>query len=168
MPVKLNFGTKNCLHCNNTIQLKIRRDIERKKFCSRSCLAKYEIQNNPKRNTILKMHLLCNTPEANLKKGHPGESNGRYLEDRSKLKTRGRYELNEWRKLVFKRDNYTCQHCNQYGGKLQADHIKPYCAYPELRWDLDNGRTLCVDCHKKTDTYGSKAIKFKIEVSNSY
>ena len=27
-------------------------------------------------------------------------------------------------------------------------------------WDLENGRTLCVPCHKLTDTYGGRCVKF--------
>jgi 5-methylcytosine-specific restriction endonuclease McrA len=60
----------------------------------------------------------------------------------------------EWRKAVFERDKYTCQLCGQVGGRLQADHIKPYKEFPELRLELSNGRTLCVPCHKKTPSYG--------------
>lgn len=77
-----------------------------------------------------------------------------------------------WRKSVFERDNYTCQKCGDTKCYLNADHIKSYsliikenniktveeakkCA--EL-WDVLNGRTLCVPCHKDTDTYGGKSI----------
>ena len=60
----------------------------------------------------------------------------------------------DWRTAVFKRDGYTCQDCGQVGKRLQAHHVKPYKAHPELRHVIDNGLTLCVDCHKKTDTYG--------------
>lgn len=60
----------------------------------------------------------------------------------------------DWRKAVFERDDYTCQACFVKGGRLQAHHIKPYKAFPELRHELSNGQTLCVECHKKTDTYG--------------
>lgn len=49
--------------------------------------------------------------------------------------------------LVLARDNYTCQICNQYSGNLQVDHIKRWSEYPELRFDLDNCRTLCMACH---------------------
>lgn len=63
-------------------------------------------------------------------------------------------EYKLWRKAVFERDNYTCVWCNVKGGNLNADHIKPFCDYPELRFAIDNGRTLCRECHKKTDTWG--------------
>ncbi len=61
--------------------------------------------------------------------------------------------------LVFTRDNYTCQLCNIRGGKLEMDHIKEWCNYPELRYDSTNCRTLCKKCHGTTPNFGSKAIK---------
>lgn len=54
-----------------------------------------------------------------------------------------------WRKSVFERDGYTCVECKKIGGFLQADHIKPFCLYPSLRFDINNGRTLCKPCHKE-------------------
>ena len=70
---------------------------------------------------------------------------------------RRRMEFQDWRKDIFKRDDYTCQICGERGCELNADHIKPFAYYPELRYDLNNGRTLCVLCHKNTPDYGNKA-----------
>ena len=74
---------------------------------------------------------------------------------------RNSFEYEEWRKKVFERDLYTCQICGDIGGKLNADHIKPFALYPELRFELSNGRTLCEYCHRKTDTFGVNAIFIK-------
>lgn len=70
------------------------------------------------------------------------------------IRTTLEYKL--WRKAVFDRDNYTCVLCNTSGVYLNADHIKPLALYPESIYDISNGRTLCLPCHKLTDTYGRK------------
>ncbi|MEK6884195.1 MAG: HNH endonuclease [Nanoarchaeota archaeon] len=63
-------------------------------------------------------------------------------------------EYKLWRESIFERDKYICVFCKQKGGKLNADHIKPFALFPELRFAIDNGRTLCGECHKKTNTFG--------------
>lgn len=68
-------------------------------------------------------------------------------------------EYRLWREAVFSRDNWTCVLCSKRGGKLNADHIKRFSDYPELRFAIDNGRTICVPCHKKTDNYCNKGRK---------
>ncbi len=65
-------------------------------------------------------------------------------------------EYRDWRAAVFERDDYTCQVCGQRGGKLNADHIKRFADFPELRFEVSNGRTLCVECHRLTPTYGNR------------
>lgn len=68
-----------------------------------------------------------------------------------------------WRTAVFERDNHTCIWCgNNEGGNLNADHIKPFALFPELRFAIDNGRTLCIPCHKTTDTYAGRVLKLKV------
>ena len=59
-------------------------------------------------------------------------------------------KADNWRREVFKRDDYTCQECGIRGTYLEADHIKPFAYFPELRYELSNGRTLCRKCHDKT------------------
>ena len=57
-------------------------------------------------------------------------------------------EYKQWRLSVFERDDYTCQKCNCRGEKLNAHHIKGFARFPELRYEISNGITLCVGCHK--------------------
>lgn len=85
---------------------------------------------------------------------HKFRDEGKRTADK-KVRQSWAYKL--WRKAVFERDNYTCQECGERGGNLNADHIKPFALYRELRFDIDNGRTLCVPCHRATDTFGRGA-----------
>lgn len=78
-------------------------------------------------------------------------------------------QYKNWRKKIYERDDFTCQWCKKRGGKIAADH------YPESfseilfhnniislkgakkckqLWNINNGRVLCFNCHKKTDNYG--------------
>ena len=58
------------------------------------------------------------------------------------------FEYKNWRKSVFARDDYTCQICGKRGVRLNAHHIKSYAYFPNLRFSVDNGITLCEECHK--------------------
>lgn len=116
------------------------------KFCSKTCCGKYRKGKNLTQSHIDSLK----GPRLHMR----GENAYNYTgTTKARITAMGRYEYREWRRQVFERDDYTCQHCKKRGCYLNADHIKPYAKYPELRYDIDNGRTLCVDCHKKTDTY---------------
>jgi len=115
-----------CPHCS----IEFKTSEKRKRYCSKAC--------------SLSVHL---GDKSHLWKGG--------LTKRSKIeKTCAKYR--HWRMSVFKRDNFTCVICGVHNRTLEADHIKPQSVHPELRYDLKNGRTLCHECHKKTDTYGYK------------
>lgn len=83
---------------------------------------------------------------------------------------RASFKSRQWRCDVFERDNYACILCHQKG-ELNADHypksfaqifhenkiisLEQALACEEF-WNINNGRTLCKECHRKTMTYGSK------------
>ena len=74
----------------------------------------------------------------------------------------------DWRKAVFQRDDYRCMDCGlKYGdeGKkviLNADHILRFSKYPRLRLEINNGQTLCVDCHSQKTIFESKTGIYQI------
>jgi 5-methylcytosine-specific restriction endonuclease McrA len=67
------------------------------------------------------------------------------------------FEYREWRTKVYERDNYTCQVCKERGKRLCAHHPFSFSEFPELRFNVDNGVTLCVECHWKI--HGKKEKK---------
>jgi 5-methylcytosine-specific restriction endonuclease McrA len=74
-----------------------------------------------------------------------GRSRSREQERSTDMK-HGKYR--EWRRRIFERDGYRCRVCHAKG-TLNAHHIKTYRKFPELRYELDNGITLCSQpCHR--------------------
>jgi 5-methylcytosine-specific restriction endonuclease McrA len=53
-----------------------------------------------------------------------------------------------WRKTVLERDAHQCRRCHATE-HLHAHHKKRWKDHPELRYDVDNGITLCQGCHWK-------------------
>ena len=80
-----------------------------------------------------------------------GKKHYRWIEDRSKLakkQERNDSAYREWRLNVYKRDNYKCRICNEdCSGRIIAHHILGWSKYPELRYDVNNGITLCQAHH---------------------
>lgn len=87
-----------------------------------------------------------------------GERNWRWIKDRSKIKTSDR-SFNDpnskiWSRNVKNRDGWKCKIANDTcSGQLEAHHILPWRDYPELRYEINNGITLCHAHHprKKED-----------------
>ncbi|CAG9609341.1 HNH endonuclease [Pseudoneobacillus rhizosphaerae] len=65
-------------------------------------------------------------------------------------------DYKEWRKKVYKRDNYRCKmpYCESPSRDIAAHHIFPKKLYPDKKFDVQNGITLCRKCHEKT--YGKE------------
>lgn len=57
-------------------------------------------------------------------------------------------EYKTWRKSIYEQNNYTCQKCfHNMSGQLEAHHIESWASNEKLRYCLDNGITLCRQCH---------------------
>ena len=56
-------------------------------------------------------------------------------------------EMKDWRMSIFERDSFRCLCCGQVGGDLEAHHILGFAQYSELRFVVNNGSTLCKQCH---------------------
>jgi len=107
-----------------------------------------------------------------MSQSHPkGEKSPNWIQDRTKLKVNELDKLNSqykvWMLSVKNRDNWKCKmsssNCN---GQLEAHHILSYSEYPELRYDINNGITLCHYHHprkrseeKRLVSYFSQIIK---------
>lgn len=132
------------------------------KFCGNSCAGKWKYKNSDKVKNAIKIGLEKahkNLPERTKRlmtgKSKPyfrGDKNpnwkgGTYGTERHR--DMGRIEYIQWRRYVYIRDNYTCSICGEKGGKLNAHHIKNWKDFPELRYNINNGATLCKSCHKE-------------------
>jgi len=80
-------------------------------------------------------------------------------------KIRQSFEYKLWRTAVFMRDDYTCKICGKRGVYIQADHIIPFALDKNKRLDVNNGRTLCLDCHKTTESYMNNKILQKCDLT---
>ena len=87
------------------------------------------------------------------------------------IQIRKSLEYKIWQITVFRNNGYACIWCGSKK-KIEADHIKAFCLILkennihsiedalkcEELWNINNGRTLCHECHKKTQNYGNKKI----------
>jgi 5-methylcytosine-specific restriction endonuclease McrA len=122
----------NCLHCGNKFYVSRSQEKARNRGC---CSKKCRERHYAKRGE-----------QSHFWRG------GVSSEDR---RIRYSARMKEWRLAVFERDGYKCQNCGAQGGdgtdvKLHAHHVKEFAHYPELRFEVDNGLTLCRTCHYGT------------------
>lgn len=100
---------------------------------ARKKLGRWKGNNNPRHNNPL-----------------VGSENGRWKggikPENQRIRSSEEYKI--WRNAVFVRDNFTCQCCgDDSGGNLESHHIENFSTNEELRFDIENGITLCNKCH---------------------
>lgn len=148
----VNKDNKKTNYCSAKCSFKSKKSVLKKKC--KICLKQFEV-----RKSEASKYVTCSTPRCRKKnklgKNNPNWKHGRGGEKRD----RSTKKYREWRTAVFERDGYACVFGGKAHGKeLQADHIRPWAYFPTLRFNVDNGRTLCVECHRTTfkDVFAGK------------
>lgn len=129
------------MNCENTF---IRYICHLKKsgnvFCSQSCKGKY-------------LSWVIGKKPPSVKGKYVGENSPVWIKDRSKLakrQERNDTTYKEWRKKVWLRDNFKCKIANpDCCGRIEAHHILSWSEYPDLRYEINNGITLCHAHHPR-------------------
>jgi hypothetical protein len=143
---------KECCFCGKKISV-IPYYSDKNKTCSRECFSKLKSKPMSMETRIKQSNAKLGSKSYNWK----GDDATRI--ERKRLMSHMDYRI--WRLSVFNRDNFTCQECGKTNTYLQAHHIKPWSLYPNSRYDINNGITLCKECHKLTDSYCGKIHNYK-------
>ena len=140
---RLNVKMKNlgnCKWCGKEVILKKSNTRpNRGKFCSKECYTAWQLENAP------------SGPDH-----HSWIDGGKHEDEMNRL--RHTREWSDWRMEVFERDDYTCQICGERGLEFHPHHILQKCDYPDLIFEVDNGITLCKDCHRSKGVHSYKSI----------
>lgn len=175
-----------CKICRKEIEIRVVRVSA--KCCSRKCkyiehrLYPYSEEGKKKLSIALKKYKRTEEHQTAITLGLRrnrkfGSKSHTWKGGKTKLSKliRSNCQMEDWRKFVFARDNWTCQMCGVRGKKLNADHIIPLSVLidrlnikkitdaikcKEL-WDIKNGRTLCEECHKLTPTFKGKCKTYE-------
>lgn len=119
-----------CDNCGKTFEL---RDYHGSayKYCSQECKGDHQRETLRGRN-------------------NPNYNHDKTEEERIKQRKYAEYDL--WKVEVLRRDKFNCKKCgtnSKRDNRLVAHHIRNYSSYKEGRTDVDNGVTLCSNCHVK-------------------
>lgn len=129
---------KKCHKCGNEFIIHARNRINTAKFCSILCAKGH--------NVFDKGNIPWNKGRPHLRGDrHPNWKGGI---DKEHTRIKQTKEYKDWRNSVYKKYEWTCQHCGYRGKNIVAHHIKLFSKYPELRFDVNNGIVVCRRCHQ--------------------
>lgn len=118
-----------------------------------------------------KPHILSVQGKLSFKNKMSGINNPKWIEDRSLLKKQEERNGNrhkEWSRSVKNRDNWKCKISNcDCSGQVVAHHILPWRDYVELRYEVNNGITLCHFHHPRKRNDEMRLSPYFQELVNS-
>ena len=113
------------------------------KYCSRKCMWEFGVsKKSPVKGKPCSEQRRKRVSEAQRGEKHYNWKGG-ITEDRVRLCNTNEYR--NWRKTVYQRDWYRCVLCGEKKD-IQAHHILDW-SNEKYRFNVDNGITLCRDCH---------------------
>jgi 5-methylcytosine-specific restriction endonuclease McrA len=136
---------KICLTCGK--EFNVKPSLDKSIYCSRACVLK----GKPSRNLGKKASDETRLKQRMAKLGNGGSTHWNYKHGKSKEinKHYCSSDYKNWRRSVFIRDEYTCKHCGESHVHIHAHHIVPLVEDISKIYDINNGMTLCVNCHSE-------------------
>lgn len=152
--VRQRRQTFTCEVCGASFDRRIC-EANQARYCSKACWSR---RNPPSEKVCAYCGVAFKTMDRKARycsrhcagKDRTGSRAGAWKDGKSLERDRARLaaQVKSWRITVFIRDNRRCQQCGATE-HIHAHHIKPWAEYPDLRFDVDNGVTLCEVCHGK-------------------
>lgn len=139
-----------CKKCN---RIWYNKRWKKQKFCTVSCSSKYNINKKNLHTFDIRKKISATLQGINIEEWKD-------FSQPEIIRLRDSKEYNEWRKSIYKKDNYTCRICKVRGGTLHAHHILKFSKFKDERFDLNNGVTLCINCHMKVTQLEKKGEKY--------
>ena len=159
-----------CKVCGNTFYRLPEATQYQSKICSRECATKYYVgENSPmygrerEKYAQIVFNCDCCGIENSQYKSHYDNQNHHFCnticrdtfvkaqvskQDKEILKNRYSPNIRVWKRLCLERDNEECQVCSS-DIDLRIHHLNSFTRFPKLQFNLDNGVTMCEDCHRE-------------------
>lgn len=144
-----NKGIDNRKHHECKICSKKFRAYLDRVYCSIKCSNESKLGNQYNKNRIPSVETRLKMSEQRI-----GDKNWRWIADRTQLKQSEKKHLDStykcWMLNVKERDSWVCRIADvNCDGRLEAHHILNWVEYPELRYEINNGITLCHAHHPR-------------------
>jgi predicted RNA-binding Zn-ribbon protein involved in translation (DUF1610 family) len=163
-----------CVNCGDIVKRIPSQVTSEKYYCDKECRHEHQRgKNHPRYSTI---NIDCEYCEESFKRT-PSQlaKNKNYCSEECyhlDVKTdrdKNSHEYKRWRNEVRERDGWECQDCGWAGDRIEAHHIESWSGNPEKRFQLDNGKSLCIECHylthiEKEEWHSAGLVKGRVDM----